>query len=319
MRNWYSATLALAAAAAIALMSTAPRAQDTSRTIRIVVPFTPGGYPDRLGRVVAKYLSEELQQRVFVENRGGAGGILGSAEVARSAPDGTTLLISSLASQVITPLINPKAAPDGVTAFTHIAYIGGPPNCFGVPSNSKLHTLDDILTATKAAPLTYGSSGVGTLGHIFVEYVAHKAGVKFIHVPYNGPIVGEIISGTVDFGAQTLSTLASNVAAGKIRIPAVATEQRLPDYPDVPTFRESGFDLTAVNWLALSGPAGLPDAFVQRINGEVIKIMERPDVRAILRQEIITPIAMSPHDLVALVQSETKNWAPIVEAAGLKK
>jgi tripartite-type tricarboxylate transporter receptor subunit TctC len=319
MRNWYSATLALATAAAIALSSTPPKAQDTARPIRIVVPFTPGGYPDRLGRVVAKYLSEEIQQRVFVENKGGAGGILGSTEVARSAPDGTTLLISSLASQVITPLINPKAAPDGGTAFTHIAYIGGPPNCFGVPSNSTLHTLDDILTATKAAPLTYGSSGVGTLGHIFVEYVARKAGVKFIHVPYNGPIVGEIIAGTVDFGAQTLSTLASNVAAGKIRVPAVATAERLPDYPDIPTFRESGFDLTAVNWLALSGPAGLPDAFVQRINGEVIKIMERPDVRAILRQEIITPIAMTPQDLVALVQSETKNWAPIVEAAGLKK
>ena len=319
MRNWYSATIALAGAIAIALPSATSRAQDTSRPIRIVVPFAPGGFPDRLGRIVAKYLSDDLSQRVYVENKPGAGGIVGSAEVAHSPPDGTTLLISSLPSQVIAPLINPKNAPDAIASFTHIAYIGGPPNCFVVAGTSKIHSLGDILENAKATSMSYGSAGVGTLGHIFAEYVAHKAGLKLVHVPYNGPMIGDILAGNVDFGSLTMSTVAGNIQGGKMRVPAVATRERLADYPDVPTFRELGFDLAAVNWLALSGPAGLPDAFTQRINQNVIKTMALPEVKAILRQEIIDPIAMSPQQVVELIKSETSNWAPIVEAAGLKK
>jgi tripartite-type tricarboxylate transporter receptor subunit TctC len=319
MRRWHLVALAVAVGAMTALTSLAPRAQETSRPIRIVVPFTPGGFPDRLGRMLAKYLSDDLQQRVYVENKPGAGGIVGSAEVAHSTPDGTTLLIASLPSQVIAPLINPKTAPDAIASFTHIAYIGGPPNCFVVAGSSKIQTLDDILTTAKTTPMSYGSSGVGTLGHIFAEYIARKAGLKFIHVPYNGPMIADVLAGNVDFGSLTMSTVAGNIEGGKLRVPAVATKERLPDYPNVPTFRELGFDLAAVNWLALSGPAGLPAAFVQRINQDVIKTMDRPEVRAILRQEIITPIAMTPQDVVALIKSETTNWAPIVEAAGLKK
>ena len=319
MRNRYPMTIALAAAMAIALPSAASRAQDTSRPIRIVVPFAPGGFPDRLGRIVAKYLSDDLSQRVYVENRPGAGGIIGSAEVAHSPPDGTTLLISSLPSQVIAPLINPKNAPDAIASFTHIAYIGGPPNCFVVAGTSKTHSLGDILATAKATSMSYGSAGVGTLGHIFAEYVAHKAGLNLVHVPYNGPMIGDIIAGNVDFGSLTMSTVAGNIQGGQMRVPAVATTERLADYPDVPTFRELGFDLAAVNWLALSGPAGLSDSFTQRINQYVIKTMALPEVKAILRQEIIHPIPMSPQQVAELMKSETRNWAPIVEAAGLKK
>jgi tripartite-type tricarboxylate transporter receptor subunit TctC len=319
MRNWLSSTFAAAAGVAISLSTVTVRAQEISRPIRIVVPFAPGGFPDRLGRLLALNLSDSLKQRVYVENKPGAGGIVGSAEVAHSAPDGTTLLISSLPSQVLAPLINPKAGLDSIENFSHIAYIGGPPNCFVVADTSKIHSLDDILKSAKTAPMSYGSAGVGTLGHIFAEYVAHKAGLKLIHVPYNGPMIPDILSGTVEFGSITMSTVAGNIQGGKLRVPAVATKERLPDYPDVPTFRELGFDLAAVNWLALSGPAGLPDPLVRRINQDVIKIMDRPDVRAILRQEIIVPTAMSPQDVVQLIKSETKNWAPIVAAAGLQK
>jgi tripartite-type tricarboxylate transporter receptor subunit TctC len=319
MRRWYGAAVAAAAIAAMALSTEAPRAQDSSRPIRIVVPFAPGGFPDRLGRLLSKYLSDDLQQRVYVENKPGAGGIVGSAEVAHAAPDGTTLLISSLPSQVIAPLINPKAAPDAIASFTHIAYIGGPPNCFVVAGGSKIQSLNDILTTSKTTPMTYGSAGVGTLGHIFAEYIARKAGLKFIHVPYNGPMIADVIAGNVEFGSLTLSTVAGNVEGGTLRVPAVATKERLADYPNVPTFRELGFDLAAVNWLALSGPSGLPDAFVRRVNEDVNRTLALPEVRAILRQEIIEPIAMSPQDVGALIKSETAGWGPIVEAAGLKK
>jgi tripartite-type tricarboxylate transporter receptor subunit TctC len=188
-----------------------------------------------------------------------------------------------------------------------------------VAATSKINSLDDLMKATKAKPLSYGTAGVGTLGHIFAEYVARKAGAQFVHVPYNAPMIPDILSGTVDFGSITMSTVAGNIAGGKLRVPAVATKDRLPDYPDVPTFRELGFDLSAVNWLALSAPAGLPDAFVRRVNKEVIEIMGQPDVRAVLRTEIIVPIAMTPAQVTELVKSETNNWAPIVQAAGLKK
>jgi tripartite-type tricarboxylate transporter receptor subunit TctC len=318
MRIWSSVTAA-AATALVALAIIPAKAQDIpNRPIRIVVPFGPGGFPDRLGRVVAKHLSDRLQQRVYVENKPGAGGVVGSTDAANSAPDGTTLLISSLPSQVLSPLIN-KAAPDPIKTLSHIAYIGGPPNCFVVASTSKINTLNDLLQASKAKPLSYGTAGVGTLGHIFAEYVARKAGMQLIHVPYNGPMIPDILSGTVEFGSITMSTVAGNVEGGKLRVPAVATKDRLPDYPNVPTFRELGFDLAAVNWLGLSGPAGLSEAFVRRVNEEVIKIMEQPDVRAILRTEIIVPVAMNPQEFTQLIKSETESWAPITQAAGLKK
>jgi tripartite-type tricarboxylate transporter receptor subunit TctC len=132
-------------------------------------------------------------------------------------------------------------------------------------------------------------------------------------------MIADIISGTVEFGSITMSTVAGNIEGGTLRVPAVATKDRLPDYPTIPTFRELGFDLAAVNWLGLAGPAGLPDAFVRRVNADVVKTMALPEVRDILRREIITAIAMSPQEMTQLITTETANWAPIVEAAGLKK
>jgi tripartite-type tricarboxylate transporter receptor subunit TctC len=318
MRRWVSAIAAVAACALVA-SGTVSKAQELSRPVRIVVPFAPTGFPDRLARILARYLSDSLDQRVYVENKPGAGGIVGSLDVAHSDPDGSSLLISSLPSQVIAPLINPKTGFDTFKDFTHIAYIGGPPNCFFAAAGSKLHGFDDLVAAARAAPVSYGSAGVGTLGHIFAEYVARKAGLKFIHVPYNGPMFADVMSGVVDFGSLVMSTVAGNIQGGNLRVLAVASDKRLADFPDVPTFRELGFDISAVNWLTLSAPAGLPDPLVRRINHDVIEAMAKPDVRAVLRQELIEPIAMSPEDVVTLMKSETERWAPIVAAAGLSK
>ncbi len=324
MRRWHSAAAAVGAITLLAItvtgvFATACRAQEISRPIRIVVPFAPTGFPDRLGRVLAKYLSESLNQRVYVENKPGAGGILGSVDVAHSEPDGTSLLISSLPSQVIAPLINPKTGFDTFKSFTHIAYIGGPPNCFVAAVGGKFITFDDLLNSARAAPVTYGSAGVGTLGHIFAEYVARKASMKFIHVPYNGPMIADVISGVVDFGSLVMSTVVSNIQGGKLRGLAVASDKRLPDFPDIPTFRELGFDISAVNWLTVSGPAGMSEPLVTRINHDVNEALARPEVREILRRELIEPIPMSPEEVTKLMKSETERWAPIVAAAGLGK
>jgi tripartite-type tricarboxylate transporter receptor subunit TctC len=311
--------LASAALCALIVSGAACPAQELSRTVRIVVPFAPTGFPDRLARILARYLSASLDQRVYVENKPGAGGILGSVDVAHAAADGSSLLISSLPSQVIAPLINANTGFDTFKSFTHLAYIGGPPNCFFAAADSRLRSFDDLIKAARAASVSYGSAGVGTLGHIFAEYVARRAALKLIHVPYNGPMIADVMSGVVDFGSLVMSTVAGNIQGGNLRVLAVASDKRLADFADVPTFRDLGFDISAVNWLTLSGPAGMPAPLVQRINHDVIEALARPEVAGVLRQELVEPIAMSPQDVEQLMKAETERWAPIVAAAGLRK
>ena len=237
----------------------------------------------------------------------------------RSAPDGTTLLVSSLPSHVIAPLINPNATFDPVASFTHIAYIGGPPSCFVVSSKSKLQTFADLLQAARAAPVNYGSAGVGTVGHLLAAFVAQQSKAQLTHVPYNGPMIPDVMTGVVDMGALTLSTLASNIEGGNLRLLAVATKERLPRFRDAPTFKELGYDIDGIGWLALSGPAGLEAGFVQRVNVDVGRILELPEVRELLRQELIDPIAMSAPALAEFIRSEIKSWTPLIAAAGLRK
>jgi tripartite-type tricarboxylate transporter receptor subunit TctC len=315
MRRWWGALALLALLSSIGEVP----AQDAARPVRIVVTFAPGGFPDRLARLVARHLSDDLSQRFYVENRPGAGGLLGSAEVAQSAPDGTTLVLSSLVSQVLAPLVNPRAGLDALARFTHIAYVGGPPNVFIAASSGNLRSLADVVSSSGASTLSYGTAGAGTVGHLAAEFVAQKAAIKLVHVPYNGPMLGDVISGVVDLGSMGLSTAAGNIAGGKLRGFGVSTAQRLPDYPEISTMREQGFDLVAANWLALSGPAGLPEPLVVRLNREVIRILDLPEVRKTLRQEVIEPIAMRPDELTRFVRDEIMRWTPIVQAAGLKQ
>ena len=291
----------------------------SARPVRIVVPFAPAGYPDRIGRVIAKHLGDSWGQRVYVENRPGAGGITGSTEVVRALPDGTTLLVSSLPSQVIAPLINPNVAFDTLASFTHIAYIGGPPSCFVVSANSQLRNFADLVQAARAKPVTYGTAGVGTLGHLLAAFVAQQSRLQLTHVPYNGPMIPDIMTGVVDLGSLTLSTLASNIDGGTLRLLAVASNQRLAAFRDAPTFKELGFDIGGISWLALSGPAGMNGDLVRQLNWEVTQILQRADVQQLLRQEIIEPIAMTPEALTQFFKAEIAGWAPVVAVAGIKK
>jgi tripartite-type tricarboxylate transporter receptor subunit TctC len=318
LRPWR--TLWRVSALAFTLAAAAPAcAQEPAfpHPVRLVVPFAASGFPDRIARLLAKYLSESFAQRVYVENKPGAGGIVGSADVANAAPDGSALLISSLPSQIITPLINQNPGYDTFKSFTHIAYIGGPPNCFVVAAGSTFKNFGDLVAAARAEPVSYGTAGVSTLGHIFAEYVARKDGLKLIHVPYNGPMFADIMSGAIQLGSLVMSTVAGNIQGGNLRVLAVASDKRLPDFPDVPTFRELGFDISAVNWLAVSAPTGLPAPLTARINRDVVAALVRPEMAAILRQELIEPVAMTPDEVLELMRAESKRWAPIVAAAGL--
>jgi tripartite-type tricarboxylate transporter receptor subunit TctC len=310
----------LAFAAVLAVLAAPTSAQTwPSKPIRIVVPFAPGGAADVWGRILADHLSTALKQSVVVENRGGAGGTVGSAQVARAEPDGYTLLMGGLASQVVATAINPNAGYDPLRDFTYIAYIGGPPITLVVNPASEFKSLKDVTDAARADKLSgYASSGVGTLGHLVVEYVARKENVKLNHIPYNTAAFADIIAGRVPLGTFTWGAVLGQARGGTLRPIAITTETKIAEFPDLPTFKELGYDLVASTWFALAGPKGLPDDVTQRLNREIIKIMELPDVKKKLAQDAFDPKPMTPAELAVFMASETARWQPIAQAAGMK-
>jgi len=289
------------------------------RPIRIVVPYAPASFADRIARVIANEMSETHPQRVFVEDRPGAGGMIGSASVAKAEPDGSTLLMWSMPTFVLAPLINSRTEFRPIEDFSHIAYIGGPPNAFVVASTSKIQSFADLLRVAKDTPQNYGTAGVGAVGHLTAVYVARQAKVKLTHIPYNGPMIGDIVSGIVDFGSLSASTVLGNIEGGTLRALAVGTEKRIPRYLQAPTFKELGFDIAPIAWLAVSGPAGLSREIQIGLNKQIAEILARPRVKEILQQELIEPIAMSPDELTAFIRTEIANWVPIVESVGLRQ
>ena len=297
-----------------ALLAPTARAADwPARPVHIVAPFGPAGAADKFARVLADYLPAELKQPVVVENRGGGGGIIGSAQVARAEPDGYTLLISSLASQAIAPAISPNPGFDSLRDFTHIAYFGGPPIGWVVTPSGDLRSVDDVLAAARAGKFAgYASSGIGTLGHLVAEAVMQQSGVQMSHIPYNTAALPDILAGHVPLASYAWSSVLGQVQAGTLRAIAVSTARRQPDFPDVPTFPEQGFDLVASTWFALSGPAGMPREIVERLNREVYRIMDRPDVRQRFAQDAIDFKSMTPEELTRLFAVEIARWAPVI-------
>jgi tripartite-type tricarboxylate transporter receptor subunit TctC len=305
----------------LAIASPQARAADwPTKPIHIVVTFAPGGAADIWARILAEPLSAALKQSVVVENRGGAGGILASSQVARAEPDGYTLLLGGLAPQILAPATAGNAGFDALRDFTHIAYIGGPPMVWVVPPSSELHTVDDLIKAAKADRFSgYASSGVGTVGHLVVEYVAKKNGLKLTHIPYNTAAFADIIAGRVPMGSFTWGAALGQIQGGTLRALAVTTAVRRPEAPNVPTFKELGYDLVASTWFALEGPKGVPDEIVQRLSREIARILDTPEIKKRLAQDAFDPGPKTPAELAAFYQAETTRWTPIAQAAGMKK
>jgi tripartite-type tricarboxylate transporter receptor subunit TctC len=290
-----------------------------SKPVFIVVPFAPGGAADIFARLIADPLAKELKQNVVVENRGGAGGILGSAQVARANADGYTLLLGGLAPQVIAPAINANSGYDPVRDFTHIAYLGGPPICWVVTPSSDIFTLNDVLDQARSGRLPgYASSGVGTLGHLVTEFVVRKSGIPLTHIPYNTAALGDIVAGHVKLGSYTWGAVLGPVQGGVLRPIAITTANRPPGFPKLPTFKELGYDLVASTWFSLSAPAGLPTEITQKLNSAVSKILQLPEIRERLEQDAIEPTPMTPAELTRFVEQEIARWRPIAISAGMK-
>jgi tripartite-type tricarboxylate transporter receptor subunit TctC len=314
---------ALLCAASLAAATPSGAQQYPVKSVRIVAPFAPGGTADTLGRLVALKLTEALGQSFVVENRPGAGGVLGSDFVAKAAPDGYLLVVSGVASHAIAPALAAKPLFDPLKDFTHIALFGGPPAVLGVHPSLPVKDLKAFVAFAKARPgeLSYGSPGNGTQGHLVAEQFRQRTGINIVHVPYKGAAIAlvDIVAGNIHAISTTLTTASGQIRAGKVRALAISSEKRLPDYAGVPTFRESGYrDLVATVWFSLSGPAGVPADVVGRLNSEVRRVLQLPDVRERLRGDGIQPNQLDPRAFTEFMAAEIKRWGAVARASGAR-
>jgi tripartite-type tricarboxylate transporter receptor subunit TctC len=261
-----------------------------------------------------------LKQAVVVENRAGATGAIASTQVMRAPPDGYTLLLSGFAPQVVAPVTMANPAYDSMADFTHIAYLGGPPVGWVAAPSTSLKTVDDVIKAARSGEIaSYATPGVGTAAHLATELVLQKAGVKLDNIPYNTAAMTDVIGGRVPFGSFAWSSVVGQLQGHTVRPIAITSMERVPDFPEVPTFKELGYDLVASTWFAISGPKGLPPEIVRRLNDAVVEIMRRPDVLARLAPQAIETRAMTPDELTQFFAVEIARWRPIAIAAGMKQ
>ena len=290
-----------------------------AKPVRIIAPFAAGGASDNLGRLIAEALSKAFNQQFFIDNRGGAAGMIGSAAVASADPDGYTLLVSGNASHVLAPAFYGNATYDGVTGFTHIAYLGGvPAGLFAHPALN-ISNYKEFLNWAKALnkPVDYVSSGTATYGYLFGAELARKEGLTFNHIPYKGagPAMLDLVAGHVRIATISFSTGAPHVRGGTLRALGISSSERLRDFPDVPTFRELGHeDLTSGSWFAISGPPNLPVPIVSKLNQEVRKILQTMEIRQRLEKDTFEPRDLSAEQVHEFFASETERWAPVARA-----
>jgi tripartite-type tricarboxylate transporter receptor subunit TctC len=288
------------------------------KPIRLVVPFGPGGSSDTLGRAIGRHLGEALKQAVIIENKAGAGGLIGSQAVAKAAPDGYTLVVSGIASHVIAPVGAPQHF-DPLKDFTHIALLAGPPLALVV--NAELPARDfkafvDYV-AHKPEGLSWGSPGQGTHGHLVGELFRASTGLRMVHVPYKGGAgaVSDLVSNQISAGIMTLSSANAHVASGKLRLLALTSPRRLPEFPEVPTLAELGYpELTSTTWFGLSGPAGMAPAVVERLNHEVRRGLQTPSLKALLAAESMESADYDAATFTHFVGSELARWTPPVRS-----
>ena len=313
--------LAAAVLALGALAAPQARAAYPDRPLRIVVPFTPGGGTDLIARQLAKGLTQELGQTVVVENRPGGSTIIGTENVAKSPPDGYTLLMATFA-HAVNPAIHKKLPYDTDRAFAPVAMIGKSPNVLVVPPNSPFKSVQEILTYARAHPgkLTFGSYGNGTSAHLAGELFKSLAKVDILHVPYKGagPGINDLIGGQIDMIFSTSASVSGHIKSGQLRALAVTTKQRSPAYPDVPTVAQAGEAGYFVDsWYGVFVPNGTPAAVIDTLNAAIRKASGDPDFRAALELEGLAPDVGTPAALGEYVKEEEARWSRIIQDAGI--
>jgi tripartite-type tricarboxylate transporter receptor subunit TctC len=292
-----------------------------SRPIRFIVTVPPGGAADFIARLVGGNVSEALGQPVLVENRGGAGGTIAADAVAKAAPDGYTLLQNSITTHGVGPHLYSKLPYDPVKDFSAVSGLALLPLVMAVNAELPFKSIDDVIASSKKGGLNFASSGNGGAPHMAAELFKSVTGAALTHVPYkgSGPAVADLVGGRVQIMFDAPPSLIAHVRSGKLRVLAAASAQRNRLLPEVPTFAEMGYPKVAVSlWYGLLAPAGTPISIIEKLNREVVKALEAPDVRERLQAQGAEPMAGTPEAFASFMQEEMARWAPVVKQAGVK-
>jgi tripartite-type tricarboxylate transporter receptor subunit TctC len=312
--------LGLVASSAIALLPASAHAEYPDHPIRIIVPFAPGGGSDLAARVLSGPLAEELKQPVIVENHAGANGNIGIGYVAKSNPDGYTLLVASSVI-FVNKLLNRPGSYDPEKDFKPVVYLGGSPDAIVVKADSGIKDFADLLKRAKAGHITYSSPGVGSISQLGVELLAVRTGIKLTHVPYTGagPAAQAALSGTTDVGSVNISATIPLIKAGKLRALVQTGAKRWFELPDVPTLEEAGIgNDESETFQTLMAPAKTPAPVVDKISKAVIKVLARPEIRQHLLKTGFAVAGTGPDALKKLTTEEVAKWREVITAASLK-
>ncbi|KQU74801.1 MULTISPECIES: tripartite tricarboxylate transporter substrate binding protein [unclassified Rhizobacter] len=318
-------TLLALAAASVAATTFGAQAAPAwpDKPVRIVVPFAAGGTSDILARLLADKLQVELKQTVLVENKAGAGGVIGADSVAKSPADGYTILLGTIASHAINPVLQPKMPYDAAKDFAPIILLGSISNVLLVATEQPYKTVKELIAAAKAKPgdIAFASSGQGSSQHMSGETFKLLTGAELTHVPYKGsaPAIQDVIGNQIPMSFETVTVALPFVQSGKVRALAVTSAKRSIALPDVPTLQEAGvpgFDVAS--WQAFYAPAGTPPAIVKRLNAEVAKIIAMPEVKAKMETLGLQYTPNTPEQFAVFGRSELVKWAKIVKDGNVK-
>jgi tripartite-type tricarboxylate transporter receptor subunit TctC len=294
-----------------------------AKPVRMIVPYPPGGGNDTFGRLFAAKLGERTGQPFLVENRPGAGTMIGTEAAAKSAPDGYTILLSSIATHALSPNLYSRVPYDPIKDFAPITLLGIAPTVLVINQDLPAKTLQELISLAKSKPgaLAYASGGNGTPPHINAEVFKAVAGVDLLHVAYKGggPALTDLMAGRVHVMLDTAASAMPHVRGGKLRALALSAPKRSAEYPDLPTFAEAGLPQYETNaWYSMHAPAGTPPDIVRRLNTELVAILKDPDIVARFKQLSTDPVGNSPEEFGAFVRAELDKYARIIKAAGIK-
>ena len=314
-RQW-----ALAMLAGLVLAGAA-QAEFPDRPIKIVVPYPPGGTTDLLARAVAPRLGERLGQSVVVENRAGAGGVIGAQAVSKSAPDGYTLLFGTIATHGILPVLQRPAPYDALKDFAPVTLVANTPNVMLVNPAVPVRNVADVLALARSKPgtLNFGSTSQGGSPHMSGELFKAMAQIDIVHVPYKGggPMLIDLIGGQIQLGFDNLPSSMAHIRSGKVRALAVTTTKRWPGAPEIPTLAESGVTgYEASAWFGLLAPPGTPVAVVELLQRHVAAILRMPDVEKQFFEQGAEPVGNTPDEFSRLIAGELQKWAKVVATTG---
>jgi len=315
--------LAAACAAAVLHSASAMAQSWPAKPVRLMVPFPPGGSTDIVARIVGQKLGERLGQSIVIENRGGAGGTLGTAQVAKAAPDGYTLTVASTSTHVVAPSVYQKLEYDPVKDFAPISLMAVSPYLLVVHPAVPAKSVKELVELARKQPgkMNYASAGVGSTTHLAMEMLKSASNTYMLHIPYNGngPAGTAVISGQVEILFGSMPAVLPHAKGGRVRALAVGTLARSPSMPEIPTIAESGYPgFDASLWLGIMAPAGTPQPIIDRLHKEIVAVVSAADTREALSKAGAEPVTSSPAELAAMVRDGVPKYAKIVKMAGVK-